>query len=71
MNDPKHQAWPDGARVRFTAEAREAMQARPGTKPLRAPALGPNTDYTIDNTDDGLRDVVLRETGERYGVLWL
>lgn len=71
MNDPKHQAWPDGARVRFTAEAREAMQARPGTKPLRAPALGPNTDYTIDNTDDGLHDVVLRETGERYGVLWL
>ncbi|MFF1880240.1 hypothetical protein ACFVVC_02060 [Pseudarthrobacter sp. NPDC058196] len=71
MNDPKRQAWPDGTRVCFTAEAREAMQAQPGTKPLRAPALGPNTFYTIDNTDDSLHDVLLRETGERYGTYWL
>lgn len=72
MNDPKHQPWPDGARVRFTDEAREAMQKRPGTaKPLRTPGRGPDAVYTIDNTDDVLRDVVLRETGERYGTYWL
>lgn len=72
MNEPEHQRFPDGTRVRFTDEAREAMRKRPGTtRPLRTPADGPDAVYTADNTDDGLHDVVLRDTGERYGTYWL
>lgn len=72
MNKPKHQKWPDGTQVRFTEEARKAMQKRPGiTKPLAAPGRGPDVVYTIDNSDDAQHDVVLRETGERYGTYWL
>lgn len=72
MNKPKHQKWPDGTRVRFSDEARKAMQKRPGiTKPLAAPGNGPDVVYTIDNSDDAHHDVVLRETGERYGTYWL
>ncbi|WP_309135912.1 hypothetical protein [Brevibacterium oceani] len=72
MNRTEYQRFPDGARVRFTDEAREAMRKRPGTtRPLRTPADGPVAVYTVDNTDDNLHDVVLRETGERYGTYWL
>lgn len=71
MNLPEHQTWPDGTRVRFTSEAREAMLEHPGCSPLRKPSGGEGDIYTIENTDDSLHDVLLRETGERYGVLWL
>lgn len=72
MNKLEHQRFPDGTRVQFTDEAREAMRKRPGvTRPLRRPANGSAAVYTIDNTDDTLHDVVLRETGERYGIYWL
>lgn len=72
MNKTQYQIWPDGTEVVFTAEARTAMENRPGvTKPLRRPANGSAAIYTIDNTDDTLHDVVLRETGERYGIYWL
>ena len=72
MNKPEHQKWPDGTRVRFTDEARRAMQMRPAfTRPLAAPGNGPDVVYTIDNSDDADHDVVLRETGERYGTYWL
>ncbi len=72
MNKTEHQRFPDGTHVRFTAKAREAMQKRPGiTKPLPTPSDGPDAAYTSDNTVDGLHDVVLRETGERYGTYWL
>lgn len=42
MNNPEHRIWPDGACVRFTAEAKTAMEKRPGTtKALRTPGRGP------------------------------
>lgn len=48
------------------------MQQHFGTTwPLRTPSNGPDGVYTTDNTDDNLHDVVLRETGQRYGVNWL
>lgn len=72
MNRTKYQRFPDGTRVRFTDEAREAMRKRPGTtRPLRMPAGGSDAVYIADNTDDSLHDVILRETGERYGLYWL
>ncbi len=72
MNRTEHQRFPDGTRVRFTDKARESMRGRPGvTKPLRTPGDGTDAVYTIDNTDDNLHDVILRETGERYGTYWL
>lgn len=72
MNKTRYQVWPDGTQVRFTAEARTAMRSSPGiTRPLRRPAAGATAVYTIDNTDDTLHDVILRETGERYGTYWL
>jgi len=72
MRNPEHQSFPDGTRVRFTDRAKQAM--RPVSvldTPLGTPALGADVLYTIDNTDDSFHDVVLRETGERYGVAWL
>ncbi len=72
MNKKQYQRWPDGTSVVFTQEAKDAMLNSPSwKKPLRAPAQGPHRAYTIDNTDDGLHDVTLRETGERYGTYWL
>mgnify|MGYP000852874434 CR=1 FL=1 len=72
MKDAKYQRFPDGTPVRFTDEARAAMRGRPGiTKPLPTPRKGAEAVYTVDNTDDSLHDVVLRETGERYGTHWL
>jgi hypothetical protein len=64
--------WPDGTLVRFNARARKAMQKSPGhQQPLKTPALGVEVAYTIDNTRDSFHDVILRETGERWGTYWL
>lgn len=72
MKNPRFQQWPDSTLVRFTEEALEAMKPRPGSyKALSQPAAGATGIYTIDNTADGLHDVIRRETGERYGVVWL
>lgn len=76
MRDVKHQFWPDGTHVRFTEEAREAMRPRRAgdhrlPRPLRTPVGGSAGVFTIDNTDDTLHDVILRENGERWGVYWL
>lgn len=75
MNDPKHQVYPDGTRVRFTHEAqllRSGKGTRPGSKPLGHGRLSdPRGTYTITNTDDNLHDVILNEVGERWGITWL
>lgn len=61
MKNPEHQRFPDGSRVRFTAQARESM----------TPRLGVDRTYTVNNTDDSFHDVILEETSERYGAFWL
>lgn len=76
MNKPEYQTWPDGTRVRFSEDARKSMTPRePGDfrfpKPLRTPVGGADAVYTMDNTDDILHDVILRENGERWGIFWL
>lgn len=72
MKNPEHQAWPDGTRVRFTDRAKASMRDLSAlAAPLDTPANGADAIYTIDNTDDSFSDVILRETGERYGVAWL
>lgn len=59
--------WPDGTRVRFTAEARRSMDRRHGLTPL----ANPEAVFTIRNTDDDLNDVILTELDARYGTYWL
>lgn len=76
MNKPEYQSWPDGTLVRFTAAARESMAPRKAgdfrfPKPLRTPKGGADGVFTMDNTDDTLHDVILRENGERWGIYWL
>lgn len=72
MKNRRHQRWPDGTRVRFKADAREAMIKKfPWDLPLQTPGNGSDAVYTVDNTPDSLHDVILRETGERYGITWL
>lgn len=76
MKDPERQWRPDGTRVRFSDDAREAMSAPKAgdhrfPKPLRQPVGGADAVYTMDNTDDALHDVILRENGERWGITWL
>lgn len=63
--------WPDGSRARFTAEARAAMNPPTGRGALREPTGGADRVYTITNTEDNLNDVILNETGERWGCYWL
>ena len=71
MRTPEFQTWPDGTRVRFTEEAQASMAGAGGfAKPLRTPVGGASAIYTIDNTDDNLHDVILRENGERWGTYW-
>lgn len=43
----------------------------PWDLPLQTPGNGSDAVYTVDNTPDSLHDVILRETGERYGITWL
>lgn len=72
MKNTEHQAWPDGTCVRFTDRAKASMRDLSAlAAPLDTPANGADAIYTIDNTDDSFSDVILRETGERYGVAWL
>lgn len=72
MKNPAYQRFPDGTRVKFTDEAREYMRKRPDiTMPLPIPAHGAYALYTVENTDGGLHDVILHETGERYSTYWL
>lgn len=73
MNKLEFQHWPDGTHVRFTEDARKAMTPGQGDyiKPLRTPVGGMHAVYTIDNTDDTVHDVILRENGERWGTYWL
>lgn len=68
--------WPDGTRVVFTPSAKQAMTQHAPSHPLhrydlRTPNGGADAVYTIDNTDDTLHDVILRENGERWGEYWL
>lgn len=72
MKKTAYQTFPDGTRVRFTQEARDRMrQTSFVIKPLPTPGKGADAVYTIDNSDDLFHDVILRETGERYGAIWL
>lgn len=71
MKDRRLQVWPDGTRVRFTEKARAAMSRDSIRRPLPTPANGADAIYTIDNVPDPLSDVILRETGERWGHQWL
>lgn len=71
MRIPLHQKWPDGTAVKFSAEARSAMHpVSVLDHPLTRPSLGETAVYTITNTQDLFHDVVLQETGQRYGVHW-
>lgn len=72
MKNLEHQSWPDGTRVQFTQRALTSMRDRSALgAPLTTPSQGAEAVYTIDNTDDSFHDVILRETGQRYGVAWL
>lgn len=74
MNQTQHQKWPDGTQVRFTDEAKRLMKhdpTKPNRLPMPVPAGGAEAIYTIDNSDDILHDVILRENNERWGDHWL
>lgn len=74
MNQAEHQKWPDGTQVRFTDEAKRLMKHdlnKPNRLPMPVPAGGAEAIYTIDNSDDILHDVILRENSERWGDHWL
>lgn len=62
---------PDGTKVRFTEKAKDLMTNPAYIVHLSMPKGGVDTVYTIDNTDDSLHDVILRETGERWAYTWL
>lgn len=69
-NAAAHGPWPDGTEVVFSDEAKSSMASDRTRSGLPTPAGSPDAVYTIDNTDDGLHDVILRENGERWGIAW-